>query len=101
MILVVVYCLQGRGPSVELALEDLLNSKVLVDLVLREGAHAELTLEDLFKTTIGTGQELGKGPIVELTHEDLVVFLILKAVIPDPELEIFLLHPRCSVQLDR
>ena len=75
--------------------------RCLVDLVLREGAHAELTLEDLFKTTIGTGQELGKGPIVELTHEDLVVFLILKAVIPDPELEIFLLHPRCSVQLDR
>ena len=44
---------------------------------------------------------IGKGPIVELTLEDLVVFLILKAVIPDPELEIFLLHPRCSVQLDR
>ena len=69
--------MQGRGPNVELTLEDPLNSKMLIDLVLREGAHAELALEDL------------------------VVFLILKAVIPDPELEIFLLHPRCSVQLDR
>ena len=75
-----------------------------VVVVLREGAHAELTLEDLFEEEYideDTGLELGKGPIVELTLEDLVVFLILKAVIPDNELEIFLLHPRCCVQLDR
>ena len=54
----------------------------------------ELTLEDLFEEEYideDTGLELGKGPIVELTLEDLVVFLILKAVIPDPQLEIFLL----------